>query len=71
MHQNHHGFEPCATDLGSWDSAVSLHTLRLLRTERRKQNAQLLAVKLGNEEEESRVCFLTLSVTQEHTGSLS
>lgn len=72
MHQNHHGFELCATALGSWDSdsAVPLHT-RVLRPERRRQNAQLLAVKLGNEEEESRVCFFTLSVTQGHTGSAS
>lgn len=48
MHQNHHGFELCATALGSWDSdsAVPLHT-RVLRSERRRQNAQLLAVKLG------------------------
>lgn len=53
MHQNHHGFEHCATALGSCDSAVPLHT-QVLRTERRMQNAQLLAAKLVNEEEESR-----------------
>lgn len=70
MHQNHHGSEHCATALSSCDSAVHPHT-QVLRTERRRQNAQLLAVKLGNEEEEGRVCFLTLSVTQGHTGSLS
>lgn len=34
-----------------------------MRTERMRQNAQLLAIKWGDTEEKSRVCFLTLSVT--------
>lgn len=68
MHQNHHGFELCATALGL--CCPSPHTGAEVRKEEAK--CSTAGCKTGeNEEEESRVCFFTLSVTQGHTGSAS